>query len=80
MPATTALLFGAGATAACGGPMTADILPDAYQAVREGADAELFQRVGLVIESVGLPLGGRGATEEHAHGGDTEVSRGDYKS
>ncbi|HXU80014.1 MAG TPA: hypothetical protein VN914_01365, partial [Polyangia bacterium] len=35
---------GAGATAACGGPMTASILPDAYQAVRDGADRELFGR------------------------------------
>lgn len=44
MPAKTALVFGAGATAACGGPMTANILPDAYQAVRDHEDPELFGR------------------------------------
>ncbi len=41
---STALVFGAGATAACGGPMTAQILPDAYQCFRENQNDELFGR------------------------------------
>jgi hypothetical protein len=44
MSAKTVLVFGAGATAACGGPMTDSILPDAYQAVRDGVAPELFGR------------------------------------
>ena len=44
MPPRTALVYGAGATAACGGPLTDHILPDSYRAFRDQADPELFGR------------------------------------
>jgi len=44
MSARTVLVFGAGATAACGGPLTSDILPNAYRAWREVGDSDLFRR------------------------------------
>src|SRR5262245_27067896 len=43
MASTTVVLFGAGATKACGGPLTNEILPQAFQpAVRKAIEREYY--------------------------------------
>lgn len=48
MPTKPVVVLGAGATKACGGPLTNEILPDAFNARTARADPEVFEREGFL--------------------------------